>query len=394
MRDFIYYVPTEVIFGRSSVDQISSMVQKYGGSKVLLVYGGGSVLRSGLLQKVEELLDSAGIAHVRFGGVKPNPTLEKAYEGVAMAIQEKVDMVIGVGGGSAIDTAKAIAHGTANPDIDIWKYWLGEEQVKKSLPIGVVLTIPATGTETSDSSVLTNMKTGQKRGLGCPANRAKFAIMDPTLCATLPKYQVACGVTDILMHTLDRYFCANDDNETSDEIAEAVLRVTMKHGPAVYADAGNYHAMSEILWCGSLSHCDLTGCGGNRDFSPHRLGHELSGKFDVAHGASLSCVWCHFAYHVLPYKPERFARFGVNVLGLAPSDDVMALGKAAIDAMHDYFRSLDMPTNFTELGIGVQPEDVIEDLALRCSRDKTITIGSLHPMAYEEMKEIYEACNR
>ena len=393
MRAFTYYVPTEVIFGKDSVEQIVPMVQKYGGTQVLLVYGGGSVLRSGLLQRIEQLLDGAGIGHARFGGVKPNPTLEKAREGVVAAVGMGADMILGVGGGSAIDTAKAIAHGAAAPDIDIWNYWLGQEQVKASLPIGAVLTIPATGTETSDSSVLTNMSTGQKRGLSCQANRAKFAIMDPALCATLPKYQVACGVTDILMHTLDRYFCANDDNETTDEIAEAILRVTMKNGPLAYADAGNYHAMSEILWCGSLSHCDLTGCGGNRDFSPHRLGHELSGKFDVAHGASLSTVWCHFANHVLPYKPERFARFAVNVLQMEPSEDPVALGRAAIEKMHSFFRSLDMPTNFTELGIGVQKEDVIEDLALRCSRDKTITIGSLHPMAYEEMKEIYEACN-
>lgn len=393
MRDFVYHVPTEVIFGRASLEQFAPMVQKYGGSNVLLVYGGGSVVRSGLMDRIENALDAAGIKHDSFGGVKPNPTLEKAREGVAKAVEMKADMVIGVGGGSAIDTAKAIAHGAAAPDIDIWKYWLGEEPVERSLPIGVVLTLPATGSETSDSSVLTNMATGQKRGLSCQANRAKFAIMDPALCATLPRYQVACGVTDILMHTLDRYFCANDDNETTDELAEAVLRITMKNGPAAYADAGDYHAMSELMWCGSLSHCDLTGCGGNRDFSPHKLGHELSGKFDVAHGASLSTVWCHFASHVLPYKPGRFARFAVNVLGLEGGEDDMALGRAAIGKMHDFFRSLDMPTNFSELGIGVQPEDVVEELALRCSRDKSITIGSLHPLAYDEIKAIYAACN-
>lgn len=393
MRDFVYHVPTEVVFGRASLGQFVQMVQKYGGSRVLLVYGGGSVVRSGLLGQLENALDAAGIGHDSFGGVKPNPTLEKAYEGVAKAAEMKADMVVGVGGGSAIDTAKAIAHGAAAPETDIWKYWLGEEQVKRSLPIGVVLTLPATGSETSDSSVLTNTATGQKRGLSCQANRAKFAIMDPALCATLPRYQVACGVTDILMHTLDRYFCANDDNEITDELAEAVLRITMKHGPAAYADPGDYHAMSELMWCGSLSHCDLTGCGGNRDFAPHKLGHELSGKFDVAHGASLSAVWCHFASHVLPYKPGRFARFAVNVLGLEGGEDDLSLGKAAIAKMHDFFRSLDMPTNFSELGIGVQPEDVIEDLALRCSRDKSIAIGSLHPLAYDEIKAIYTACN-
>ena len=393
MRDFVYHVPTEVIFGRASLEQIAPMAEKYGGSNVLLVYGGGSVVRSGLLGRIETALDAAGIRHESFGGVKPNPTLEKAREGVAKAVGMKADMVIGVGGGSAIDTAKAIAHGAAAPDIDIWKYWLEEEKVKESLPIGVVLTLPATGSETSDSAVLTYAAVGQKRGLNCQANRAKFAVMDPSLCATLPRYQVACGVTDILMHTLDRYFCANEDNETTDELAEAVLRVTMKNGPIAYADAGDYHAMSELMWCGSLSHCDLTGCGGNRDFAPHKLGHELSGKFDVAHGASLSTVWCHFANHVLPYKPGRFARFAVNVLGLKGGGDDLALGKSAIAKMHDFFRSLDMPTNFSELGIGVQAEEVIEDLARRCSRDKSITVGSLHPLGYDEMKAIYAACN-
>lgn len=393
MRDFVYYVPSEVVFGKKAVSRVGTMVRKYGGSNVLLVYGGGSVLRSGLLDTVERALEDSGVRHARFGGVKPNPTLEKAREGVRLAVDLGVDMIIGVGGGSAIDTAKAIAHGAARPDVDIWKYWLEEEPVTKSLPIGAVLTIPATGTETSDSAVLTNTATGEKRGLGCQANRTRFAIMDPSLCATLPRYQVACGVTDILMHTLDRYFCANDDNETSDELAEAVLRVVLRNGPLVYADAGNYHAMSEIMWCGSLSHCDLTGCGGNRDFSPHRLGHELSGKFDVAHGASLSAVWCQFARYVLPFKPERFARFGVNVLGLPDSGDAMRTGVAAIDAMHAFFRSLDMPTNFTELGIGVQSPELIEELALRCSRGKTITIGSLHPLDYRQIKKIYEACN-
>lgn len=393
MRDFVYHVPTEVIFGRASLEQFVPMVQKYGGRRVLLVYGGGSVVRSGLLGRLEGALDAAGVKHGSFGGVKPNPTLEKACEGIAKAVEMNADMIVGVGGGSAIDTAKALAHGAAAPGTDIWKYWLGEEQVKESLPVGVVLTLPATGSETSDSSVLTNMATGQKRGLSCQANRPKFAVMDPALCATLPRYQVACGVTDILMHTLDRYFCANDDNETTDELAEAVLRITMKVGPAAYADAGDYHAMSELMWCGSLSHCDLTGCGGNRDFAPHKLGHELSGKFDVAHGASLSAVWCHFASHVLPYKPGRFARFAVRVLGMEGGGDDMALGKSAIEKMHSFFRSLDMPTNFSELGIGVQTEEVIEDLALRCSGNKSLTIGSLHPLAYDEIKAIYTACN-
>ena len=394
MRDFTYHVPTEVVFGQSAEGKLTELVQKYGGHKLMIVYGGGSVVRSGLLGRVEDALTKAGVGYCLFGGVQPNPSLEYAREGVQKAIAEAVDMLLAVGGGSSIDTAKAIAHGAASPETDIWAYFAQEKQVCKSLPVGVVLTLPATGSETSDSAVLTNKATGEKRGLGTQFNRPRFAILNPAYAATLPAFQVGCGVVDIMMHTMDRYFNANWDNETSDELAEALLRVVIRNGRLVLEDAANYHAMSEIMWCGSLSHNDLTGAGGNRDFSPHKLGHELSGKFNVAHGASLSAIWCHWATRVCRHTPERFARFAKNVWGLASTGDAMEDGLAGIEATRAYFKSLHMPTNFTELGIGLQSDEVLDDLARRCSLNKTFSIGPLYPMDYEEIRATYADANQ
>ena len=225
MRAFQYYMKTEVVFGAGAEAQVASLTQKHGGSRCLVVYGGGSAVRSGLLQRVCDRLQAAGIYCETFGGVQPNPRLTHAREGVRQAIAMKADFMLAVGGGSVIDTAKAIAHGAANPETDIWDFWMKKAPLTKTMPVGVVLTIPAAGSETSDSAVLTNEEMQRKTGTTTDLNRPAFAILDPALAATLPKYQVACGVTDILMHTLDRYFNPVPDNETSDAMAEALLRV-------------------------------------------------------------------------------------------------------------------------------------------------------------------------
>jgi alcohol dehydrogenase YqhD (iron-dependent ADH family) len=350
MQSFTLYSPTEVVFGRNTEKKTAQMVKKYGGSRVLVVYGGGSVVRSGLLNSVESSLADAGIMYESIGGVQPNPLLSLAKKAIEKAISFKADFILAVGGGSVIDTAKGIAHGVANPETDIWRFWLGEQEVKKSLPVGVILTISAAGSETSDSAVLTDDATMSKRGMTTDFNRPRFAIMNPELTFTLPPYQVSCGVVDIMMHTLDRYFTLTEGNELTDEFAEALLRVTIKNGTQAMKDSHDYEAMSEIMWSGSISHNGLTGLGAVTDFAPHQLGHELSGKFDVAHGASLSTVWGSWAEYSYKQKPARFVRFAEKVWGIKESDPETA-ARAAINATVSYFKSIGMPTCFTELGI-------------------------------------------
>lgn len=392
MQAFTYYSPTQVIFGRDAQSQTAACVRRYGGTKVLLVYGGGSVVRSGLLDQVRGLLTDDGLACEVFGGAKANPTLEHAREGIRLAIGTGVDFVLGIGGGSAIDTAKAIAIGAANPDTDIWQYWSKVETPTRALPTGAILTISAAGSETSNSSVLTNTETGSKRGLSSDLNRPRFAIMNPKLTYTLPVYQVACGVTDIMMHTLDRYFNPLD-NELTDSIAEALLRTVIANGAIAVKDTHNYEAMSELMWAGSLSHNGLTGLGGREDFAVHQLGHELSAMFDTAHGASLSTVWGSWALAVRDAKPSRFARYAKNVWGL-DGDDEDQLALAGIQATVDYFRSLGMPVSFGgNRDIGVQEDRVLKDLAFRCSFQHTRTIGTFKKLDEEAICQIYRHAN-
>ena len=389
MQPFEFYLKTEVVFGAGKEDQVARLVQKHGGSRILVVYGGGSCVRSGLLDRICGQLTNAGLTVETFGGAQPNPRLAHARNGVKKALEMQADLILAIGGGSSIDTAKAIAIGAAAPETDIWDFWMKKAAVKQSLPVGVVLTIPAAGSETSDSAVLTNEEDLSKRGLTTDHNRAAFAILDPKLAATLPKYQVACGVTDILMHTLDRYFNPVFTNELSDALAEAVLRVVLKNGVKVYADPADTQAMSEIMWSGSVSHNGLTGLGGKKDFAVHQLGHAISAKYDVAHGASLSAVWRAWAEAVADADGyARFAKFGRAVWGITEDDDAAAAVEA-IDKQVAYFKSLDMPTSLKDLG-----DLDTEALADLCSYGKTRTIGSFKVLDHEAILEIYKKSDK
>lgn len=393
MQSFQYYIKTDVVFGEGSVCRTAELVKKHGGSRVLVVYGGGSAKRSGLLDRVFALLDEALIPYDSIGGVQPNPRVELAREGVKRAVEFRADLILAVGGGSVIDTAKAIAHGAANPETDIWEFWKRREVLTRSTPVGVILTIPAAGSETSDSAVLTNEQECEKRGLNTDLNRPAFAILDPKLAMTLPPRQVSCGVTDILMHTLDRYFTPADDNELTDALAEALLRVVIRNGPKVVENENDLHAMSEIMWCGSVSHNGLTGLGAPREFTTHQLGHALSEKFDAIHGETLSAMWGSWARYVWETKPARFARFARNVWDVddVDADEAAMLG---IEATENFFRSLHMPVSLGELkDVGVQSEEGLQELALRCSYQKTRTIGSFRVLGYDEMLEIYRLAN-
>ena len=390
MREFEYCVSTEVCFGANTVDKVAELAKKHGATRVLIVTGGTAV-RTGLLDRVSDMLHAAGIVTDSISGVQPNPRLSLAREGVKKALALGADLILAIGGGSVIDTAKAIAHGNANPDTDLWEFWKQRAPLTKSTPVGVILTIPAAGSETSNSAVITDWENHEKRGLNTPFNRPAFALLDPALATTLPKKQVACGVVDIMMHTLDRYFNAATDNETSDALAEALLRVVVRNGAKVYADPTDLHAMSEIVWCGSLSHNGLTGLGGVKDFAPHQLGHAIGEKFDAYHGETLSAVWSSFARYVCPNNPQRFADYARNVWGIDEADTEKA-AQAGIAATEAYFRSLDMPVRISTL-IGKQDEEGLQDLASRCSFGKTRVVGSFKKLAWADMLQIYRLAN-
>ena len=376
MHGFEYFVPTEIVFGAGSTEKLPELLKKRGLSRVLVVYGSSSAKKSGLLDRVFRLLDEAGVQYRALGGVQPNPRAALAREGVQLALESGAELILAVGGGSVIDTCKAIAHGAANPGTDIWEFWKRRAPLTRSMPVGVVLTIPAAGSETSDSAVLTNAEAGEKRGLNTPFNRPAFAILDPLLAATLPVHQVACGVSDILMHTLDRYFNPVTDNALTDELR----------------DAHDETAMSEIMWAGSLSHNGLTGLGGRKDFATHQLGHALSEKFDVYHGDSLTAVWSSWARSVTDADPARFARFARNVWHVEEADDTAA-ALAGIAKQEAFFQSIGMPVRLSELSCGKQDEAGLADLASRCSYGKTRTIGTFRVLDYESILAIYRRAN-
>lgn len=394
MQAFTHHTPTEIIFGKASENKAAELVKKYHGSRVFVVYGGGSVKRTGLLQTVTETLEKAGLQVETIGGVKPNPRLDFAREAVKKAIEFKADFILAVGGGSVIDTAKAVSHGVANPDTDIWEFWSRKKPLTKTLPVGVILTLAAAGSETSDSAVLTNTEIQVKRGLGTDLNRPEFAIMNPELTYTLPKYQVGCGIVDIMMHTLDRYFTKTKGNQLTDEIAEGLLRTVIANGRIAINDSHNYDSMSEIMWCGSISHNGLTGLGAEKDFAPHQLGHELSAKFDIAHGASLSAVWGAWAEYSYVEDVDRFVRFADKVWGIS-GDNKEEVARKAINATVNYFKSLDMPTCFSEAPeIGVKTEDELWAMADGCSYQNTRTIGSFRVLNKEDIFNVYKLANK
>ena len=392
MNAFTYHVPTKVIFGENTETQAGQAIRDAGGSNVLVIYGGGSAVRSGLLDRVTASLEAAGLPWQAVGGVQPNPHLGLAQETVDKFRDKGIDFVLAVGGGSVIDTAKAVAHGLARPDVPIWDYYSGTAKVTATLKKGSVLTIAAAGSETSDSAVLTNEENGQKKGINTPFNQPDFAIMNPALTCTLPPRQTACGVADIMMHTMDRYFSIQTDNALTDGIAEALLRTVIKYGRVAMDKPEDLKARSEIMWCGSLSHDGLTGLGQPKDFSAHALGHELSGMFDVPHGESLSIMWPAWARYVYRDAPGRFARFGRNVWGIQEGDEERA-ALEAIRATEQYFSHvLKLPICFSQ-AMGVQDETTLRDLALRSTYYGGRRVGQLHPMEKDEIYLVYQLAN-
>jgi alcohol dehydrogenase YqhD (iron-dependent ADH family) len=395
MKDFTYYAPTRIVFGKESEEKLPQLIQQYGGKRVLVHYGGGSAKRSGLLDKVFTMLDDAGIAYVELGGVVPNPVLSLVKEGIDLCQKEKVDFILAVGGGSVIDSSKAIGYGVGY-DGDVWDFWDGKAVPQSCLPIGVVLTIPAAGSEMSSSCVITNEDGMLKRGVNSDLCRCKFAIMNPERTYTLPPFQTAAGATDIMMHTMERYFSKYEDAMLTDAIAEALLRTVMKATKAVLAKSDDYTSRAAIMWAGSLSHNDLTECGTEKDFACHKLEHELSGLFGVTHGAGLAAIWGSWARYVMNRHMDRFVKFATEVMGV-PKDHIekpLATAMAGVRNLENFFHEIGMPTNIPELIGREATEEEIQKLVDKCSRGGKITIGAMEVLKAEDMTAIYQMANR
>lgn len=392
MHSFEQYMPTKIVFGKEAELKAGVLAKECNAKKVLLVYGGGSVVRSGLLKRVEGALKEEGMEVKELGGVKPNPRMSLAREGVEMAIAFGADLILAVGGGSCIDTAKAIAVAVAKPGVDLEEFWSKKVPVEKALPVGAVLTIAAAGSEMSDSTVLTNEETGKKAGINSDFVRPKFAMLNPELMYTLPKYQLTCGIVDIMMHTMERYFTHVEGNELTDEIAEGVLRTVVRNGLKAFENPQDYDALSEIMWCGSISHNNMTGLGRPKDFSCHKLGHEIGGKFDEAHGATLSAVWGSWARYVYELDVPRFVRFGKKVWGIEEADENKA-ALLAIEETEKFFTKIEMPISIGQMKIGVQPDHVLEEMADSATKGDTISLGCFKKLRKQDMYEIYKAAN-
>lgn len=390
MFDFKYFTPTKVLFGKNTENKVADLIQEFGGKKVLIHYGGGSVIRSGLMQKVTDKLDTAGIKYVKLGGAVPNPRLSLVYEGIELCKKEGLDFILALGGGSAIDSAKAIGYGVMN-DGDVWDLYDYKKQAKACMPLGVILTLAATGSEMSDSSVITKEEGLVKRGYSSDFCRPRFAILNPELTMTLPDYQTACGCTDIMMHTMERYFTNGGNMELTDSMAEALLRTVKENAKILARDPKNYDARAEVMWAGSLSHNGLTGCGNDGgDWMTHKLEHELGGLYDVAHGAGLAAIWGSWARYVYKNCLPRFKRYAINVMGIAPnagSDEEIAL--KGIEAMEDFYREIKMPTNLRELGVEATDED-LKLMAHKCAVGVNGGKGSARFLKEEDMFEIYK----
>ena len=391
MKDFNYFAPTEVVFGEQSEEQVAALVKKYGGTKVLVHYGGQSAVRSGLLDKICGLLKESGVDYVTLGGVVPNPRLSLAHQGIELCRKEGVDFILAVGGGSVIDSGKCIAMGVANPDIEVWDIYLGKVSPAKALPVASVLTIPAAGSEMSESTVVTNEEGDVKLGYSNNLLRPKFAIMNPRCTMTLPPYQTAAGVTDMMMHTMERYFTKDDDMDFTTDLAEAALRSIKSAIFAVLKNPEDYRYRAQIMWGGSVMHNGLTGCGVSDDWATHQLEHELSGMFDVTHGAGLAAMWPSWARYVMHENLSRFVRFAVNVMDV-PNDFTDPEGTAlkGIEAMERFYHAIGMPVNIKEL-IGRDITDAeIAEMTRKCSRDYTSTCGCLKVLKAEDMEAIYK----
>lgn len=391
MQKFNFYCPTEIIFGKDSENNTANLIKKYNGHNVLIVYGGGSVKRSGLLDKIYTQLTKANLSVKTLGGVQPNPLVSFVNENIQKALNEKIDFILAIGGGSVIDTAKAIAHGLQYPTHDIWDIWTKKIKLEKTTPMASIVTLAAAGSETSDSAVLTNEATKQKRGLSTPFNRPCFAIMNPVLTFSAPKLQKACGCADILMHTLERYFAKETDNYMTDYIAEGLMKDVIYYAPQMLSHPEDYLSHSEIMYCGSLSHNDITGLGRTKDFSVHKFGHELSTKFNATHGASLTTMWASWARYVYKNDIDRFCQLGQVLFNITETGENGAI--KTINKLEEFFYRLGLPICLSQLTGKILDENELKYLTDMCTDNNQKTIGNFKPLNYEDVYTIFKMAN-
>ena len=384
-----YYTPTKVVFGKDAELRTGEMLREQNATDVLIHYGSERVVKSGLMKKITDQLDKEGIRYTLLGGVQPNPRLALAKKGIEIVREKNIGFILAVGGGSVIDSAKCIGYGSVY-DGDVWDFYTGKAKPAGAMKTGVILTLSATGSEMSDSSVITNDEDGWlKRGCNSDVCRAKFAIMDPTYTFTLPPYQSSCGTVDIIMHTLERFFHSGYGISLTDNLAAALIKTVMVSGKKVLENPEDYEARASIMWASSISHNGLMQVGNeNRgDWSCHQIEHELSGMFDVAHGAGLSVVFPAWARYIYKAHAERFAKLGNLVFGLEGDNEKVAL--ETIEKFEEFFSSINMPVHLSEMNITLD-EETMEKLLDKLTNNNTRTLGIFHNLKREDMKKIYE----
>lgn len=387
MESFVFYAPTYFAFGKDTENETGKYVKRFGGTKVLIHYGGGSVIRSGLMDRVKKSLEAENIEYIELGGVRPNPRSGLVYEGIELCRKENVDFILAVGGGSTIDSAKAIAAGVVYEG-DFWDYYEGKP-VEKALPIGTVLTIAAAGSEGSPDSVITKEEGMFKRGASGEAFRAKFTIMNPALTQTLPAYQTACGITDILAHLYERYLTNTKEVEVTDRMIEALMLTMKSEGPRVIENPDNYDARANIMWAGMMAHNNSCGVGRTQDWTSHDVEHELSALYDCAHGAGLAVVMPAVFTYNMKHDVRRFAQVAERVWGCKMNvENPEETAKAGIEALREFLISIGMPKNFAELG--AKAEDIEKLAHTACYGDgRNGTLGGFVQLNQKDVENIY-----
>lgn len=393
MLNFTFCVPTKFVFGRGVEKETGREIKALGAKKVLIHYGGGSVIRSGLMKTVTDSLDAEGISYVLLGGVKPNPRASLVYEGIELGRKENVDFILAVGGGSALDSAKAIAMGIPY-DGDFWDFWIGKAQPATRVPVGTVLTLAATGSESSNSAVITREDTKEKVGLNHQLNRPVLAILNPELTMTLPPYQTACGATDIMAHAMERYFTNETEVDVTDRLCEAVISSVVRSARIAMKEPDNYDARSNLMWAGTIAHNDTVGVGRLGDFASHRIEHELSAMYDVAHGAGLAVVFPAWLRYQLEtgHNVMRLAQFAVRIWGCVMNfENPAETALRGIECYEQFLKDIGMPTTMKELG--AKTEDIPE-LARRVRRGPDGTVGQFQKLDTAAIERIFRIADR
>lgn len=392
MNNFVFYSPTEFVFGKGTEMQVGALARKHGARKVMIVYGGGSVVRSGLLNRVKQSLQDAGLEYCLMGGVQPNPIDTTVYDGIETCCIEQADMLLAVGGGSVIDTAKAIAAG-ALYDGDFWDFFIGKAKVTQALKVAVVLTIPAAGSEGSGNTVITKLEGLQKLSLRVPeVLRPVFSIMNPELTYTLPPFQTACGIADMMAHIMERYFTNTQEVEIGDRLCEATLMAIINESPKVMRNPADYGARANLMWSGMIAHNGTCGVGCEEDWASHFLEHEISAIYGVTHGAGLSVIFPAWMTWMVEHNVGKIAQYAVRVWGVTDSEDKKSVACEGVSRLKAFFVSLGLPVTFKELGIE-NPD--IDRLADSLHRNKGELVGNYVKLTKEDSKEIYRlACGR